>query len=420
LASVLLSAAVTCFVVLFLGQATLRLAGASEWSWLAPPVGLSVAMLVATPAIHVPGRCVTVAILLGVLAIAAAVWCLRSPQHRPPLSGLLAAAPVGLLTLVPFLAAGRAGILGVTVDNDMTAHLAFVESYVSSAVSAVAPLPRDYPLGPHAFVALLTKGLGLKADLAFSGWTMALPVINAWIVLAVVRRASWFGKAVVATVVGMPFLVAAYYGEGSFKEVALAGLVLAIVLNLSGCGPRLGRGRWVPLALLVGGIVSVYSLAGLPWPLVIGGLWLVGLLAIQTRHRQLREMPLAARRELPALGIGLVVLVVGLLPQAHRMWDFIALRNGTGISVHELGNLVGPLPGWEALGTWDSADFRLPASPRSLGASGPSSCSRSSSSGPSGRSAGADGCCRSPPPRQWRSGWSPITPSRPTSPPRRW
>jgi hypothetical protein len=363
LAAILLSSAVTCFAALFLGQAALRLAGASEWSWLAPAVGLSVAMLVAAPAIHVPGRCATVAILLGLLTIAAAVWCLRSPQHRPPLSGLLAAAPVALLVLVPFLAAGHGGILGVTVNNDMAAHLLFAEGIFSSAAREASPLPADYPLGPHALAATLAEGLGIELDAAFSGWTMAIPVINAWTVLAVARRATWFGKALLATVAGMPFLVAAYYGQGAFKEVVLAGLVLAVVLSLSGCGPRLGRGRWVPFALLLGGIVSVYSLAGLPWPLVIAGLWLAGLLAIQARGGALREVPRAVGRELPALGIGLVVLVVSLLPQAHRIWQFLTLRQGSGIAVDDLGNLIAPLSGWQAFGVWNSADFRLPASP---------------------------------------------------------
>lgn len=367
MAAILLSAAVTCFVALFLGQAALRLAGAREWSWLAPPVGLSVAMLAATPATHIPGRCATVAILLGLLAAAAAVWCLRSPQHRPPLSGLLAALPVAVLAIVPFLAAGRGGILGVTVDNDMTVHLAFVEGFLSPAVAEAFPLPRDYPLGPHAVAAALSNGLGIDADLAFSGFTLALPVVNAWTVLAAARRASWFGKAVAATVAGMPFLVAAYYGQGSFKEVAQAGLVLAVALDLSGCGPRLGRGRWVPFALLVGGIVSAYSPAGLFWVVAIFGLWLAGRLAIQAWQRRLREVPGIVRRELPALGVGLAVPAVVLLPQAHRIYEFIALREGTGIAVSDIGNLVARLPGWEVQGIWGSADYRLPASPAFTG-----------------------------------------------------
>lgn len=362
MAGILLGAAVTCFVALFLGQAALRLAGAREWSWLAPAVGLSIAMLVATPTVHIPGRSTTMAVLLAVLAIAAAVWCLRSPPHRPPLFDLLAALPVALLALVPFLAAGRGGVLGVTVNNDMAVHLAIVEDYLSSAAAAFFPLPSDYPIGPHALTALIGRGLGIQADLAFSGFTLALPLINAWTVLAATRRAPWLGKALAATVVGMPFLVAAYYGQGSFKEVAQAGLVLAIALAVGGCGPRLGRGRWIPLALLIGGVISVYSPAGLPWVVVILGFWLAGLLAIQAWRGRLRDVRRIVRGELPALGIGLAVLVVALLPQAHRMWEFIALREGTGISVDDIGNLVARLPGWEALGVWDSADYRLPAS----------------------------------------------------------
>jgi hypothetical protein len=363
LLAVFLSAAVTCFGALFLGQAALRLAGAQEWSWLAPAAGLSLAMVVAAPTVHLPGRATTMAILLAVLAVAAAVWCLRSPAHRPPLVGLLAALPVVLLAAVPFLAAGRGGILGVTVDNDMTVHLLIVEKIASAAVAAASPLPGDYPLGPHTLAAALSRGLGIQADLAFSGWTMAVPVITAWTVGAVARGASWFGRAIAATVVGLPFLVAAYYGEGSFKEVAQAALVLAVALALSGCGPRLGRGRWVPLALLVGGVISVFSLPGLPWPLAIFGLWLAGLLVIQARRHGLREVPAIVRRELPALGVGLAVLLVILLPQAHRMLNFVELRNGTGISVSDIGNLLGPLSGWEAFGVWRGTDFRIPAAP---------------------------------------------------------
>jgi hypothetical protein len=367
MSSVLISAGVTCFAALFLGQAALRLAGAAGWSWLAPAVGISVAMLLAAPATHVPGRVTTVAILLAALTVAAAVWCLRSPAHRPPLADLLAALPAALLVLVPFIASGHGGILGVTVNNDMAVHLAIVESFLHPVVAEVSPLPRDYPLGPHALAASLSTGLGIEPDLAFSGWTMAIPVIGAWTVLAAARRAAWYGKAMAATVAGVPFLVAAYYGEGSFKEVTQAVLVLAIVLDLSGCGPRLGRGRWVPFALLVGGMISAYSLPGLPWVLAIAGLWLAGLLAIETRHRRLRQVPAAIRRELPALGIGLGVLVLALLPQAKRMYEFIALREGTGIRTSDIGNLVTRLPGWEALGIWNSPDFRLLATPAFVG-----------------------------------------------------
>jgi hypothetical protein len=359
----ILSALVACVSSLFLGQAALRLAGAREWNWISPLVGVSIGMLISASAIHLPGRCATTAAILGLLTVAAATWCLRDPLHRPPLRGLLAALPVAALALLPFLSFGRAGIPGVTIDNDMAVHLWWAEAYVSQAAAAAAPLPSDYPLGPHAMVATIAKGLGIGVDPAFSGWSMALPIVNAWTALALARRASWFRQVVVATVVGMPFLIAAYYGEGSFKEVLQAGLVLGTTLLLAGYGPVLGRGRCVPLALLVAGMMSVYSVTGLPWPLVLLGLWLAVKVGLRLRRRGVAGMQTALLAELPALAIGLAVFVVSLTPQLARLAHYVSERQGTGIPKDSLGNLAGPLSGWQAFGIWNTPDFRLPASP---------------------------------------------------------
>jgi hypothetical protein len=368
LLAVLLSAALLCFAVLFLGQATLRLLGATEWSWLAPALGFAVAALIAAPTMYLPGRAVTMAILLALLAVAAAAWCLRSPRHRPPLLDLLAPLPVLALVLVPFLAAGRAGIIGTTVNNDMAPHLTFAEGIISAAAESAGAIPADYPLGPHSVAAALSEGLGIHLDLAFSGLTVALPLVMAWTALMVTRRSPWLAKPIVATVVGLPFLLAGYYGQGAFKEVAQAAFVLATLLVLAGFGPRLQRRlRWVPLALLAGGVISAYSPGGLVWPLAIIAVWLAGLLAIEIWNRRLSGVPAIVRAELPGVAIAFGVLVVALLPQAARMWNFLFVRGGIGIPDDSLGNLVAPLPFWEALGTWDSADYRLPASPEFSG-----------------------------------------------------
>lgn len=367
MAATLLSAVATCIASLFVGQAALRLCGAREWNWLAPPVGLSVLMLVSVPALDVPGRATTMAIVVGALTLAAIVWCLGSPSHRPPLRGLLAAAPTALLVVLPFLAAGRAGIIGVTVDNDMAAHMVFAETYLSEAVEQLRPVYYDlYPFGPHAMVGLIAEGLGMRVDPAFAGWTMALPPIIAWTSLGLLKRGGWLKQALLATVVSMPFLVAAYYGQGGFKELSQTVLVFATVLFFVGCGPRLGRGRWVPLALLAGGTVSVYSVTGLSWPVVIGGLWLVGIAAQRIVRSGTAGIFDEVRRELPAIGIGVSVLVLSLLPQAGRIHNFIAANSGKdGIIVPKdvLANLVAPLPVWEAFGVWNNPDYRLPASP---------------------------------------------------------
>jgi hypothetical protein len=364
MAATLLSALVVCVSALFIGQAVLRLAGAQEWSWLAPPVGLSALMLIATPAIDIPGRATTMSIFLGLLTVGAIVWCMPAPAHRPPLGGLLAAFPVAVLVLLPFLAVGRAGILGVTIDNDMAAHLVFAETYVSEAVENLKPVYYDlYPFGPHAIAGVLARGLDQRVDHTFTGLTMAVPLLNAWTVLALVRSRAWWKQALAATVVSMPFLVASYYGQGSFKEVIAAGLVFATVVFFAGEGPRLGRGRWVPFALLIGGLISVYSETGLAWPVVVGGLWLIVVAEQRLRRHGTEGIVAEVGAELPAIGIGLAVLILSLLPQASRIHNFVTANSGAnGIIVPKdvLANLVAPLPGWEGFGVWSNPDYRLP------------------------------------------------------------
>jgi hypothetical protein len=365
--AILISAFVTCFASLFVGAAALRICGADEWNWLAPPVGLSVLMMAAITERHVPGHADTVSVALALVTLAAFAWCIATPAHRPPLRGLLAAAPVAFLVLVPFIAVGRSGILGVGLDNDMAAHLRLAEIFFTSHPSPETQGLFEYPVGPHAMSAALAAGLHVRLDHAFTGWTMALPVLNALTAAALLRRSPWWKQAILATVVGMQFLAAAYYGEGSFKELVQANLVLATALFFAGHGPAgLRRGRWVPLALLIGGMLSVYSVTGLPWPAVFGAIWLVGITVswvAQNGRTGFKDKAISSvRRELMPLAIGFGVLIVFLIPQARRLHNFVTVNfgnNGIVVPKDLLANLVAPLPGWEAFGVWGNADFRL-------------------------------------------------------------
>ncbi len=311
---ILLSALITCFACMSLGQATLRMCGATRWSWMAPPVGIAVLMLLALPARFVPGRAATPAVVIATLTVASFGWCVRAREHRPPLLGLGAAAPVALLALVPFAAAGRAGTLGVAFDNDMSMHLMFVEALISKAVEHIAPLQAAYPLGPHSVVAALSTVLGSRVDLVFTGVTLAFPVLTAWTALHALRRPTPLGQLVVATVVGMPYLIASYYGEGSFKELLQAQFVLALALWLDRPVPATGRLRRVPLVLLVVGTVCVYSGPGLLWPAVFVGTWLVVQTGVRIRGGNLRVHAAELRGHLRWVVVALAAFVLALVP----------------------------------------------------------------------------------------------------------
>src|SRR5580700_10732213 len=176
----LLAAAATCLGSLALGQGVLAICGARQWSWLAAPIGLAALILLAVPAIHVPGRAATMAVVAAVLTVAGLVLWIREPAQRPPVADLVTGLPVALLVLVPFAASGRTGTLGMSFDNDMAEHLLLAEAYRSSAVAMVSPLLPSYPLGPHALAAVLSEGLDVRIDLVFAGISAATPVLLAW------------------------------------------------------------------------------------------------------------------------------------------------------------------------------------------------------------------------------------------------
>ena len=361
----LLSAAVICLASLSLGGGVFALCGAKRWSWLAAPVGLAVAILIAVPALHVPGRSATTAAVGALLTLAGVILWVRVPAQRPPLGELAAGLPVAVLVLVPFAASGRAGTLGVSFDNDMSSHLLLAEAYRSSAVAQVTPLLAEYPLGPHALTASLAQGMGIRVDLAFAGLMAAVPILLAWTTIAAVRGARWLEKVLVATVVGIPFLIAAYYGQGSFKELMEALFVLACALVLAGFQPRLGsRRRWIPFALICAGAVSVYSLQGLVWPAALLALWLAGRAAATGWGSGLRASWRELRGELVPALIGLGVLVLVLVPQLPRIEKFVSKGSTFVIGQSNLGNLVGPLSGWEMFGVWNNPNYELgPVSP---------------------------------------------------------
>jgi hypothetical protein len=360
----LLAAVVTCLGSLALGQGVLAICGARQWSWLAAPIGLAALILLAVPAIHVPGRAATVAAVTAVLIVAGLVLWIRSSAQRPPLADLLAGLPVALLVFVPFAASGRVGTLGMSFDNDMGEHLLLAEAYRSSAVAAVSPLLPSYPLGPHALAGALSEGLDIRIDLVFAGISAATPVLLAWTALTCTAGVRWLGRVLVSTLVGIPFLVAAYYGEGAFKEPMEALFVLATALMLAGRQPQQLRWRrWVPLAVVMAGAVSVYSVQGLAWPAVFVGVWLVAraLGAAWRAGAGIAWRELGTEFVPGALALG--VMVVLLVPQIPRIHKFVAQGASDAIATTNLGNLVGPLPVWEAFGVWNNPDFRLPASP---------------------------------------------------------
>ncbi|HYC81869.1 MAG TPA: hypothetical protein VEB65_08785 [Solirubrobacterales bacterium] len=338
-----------CVATLALGQAAVGLCGVRGWSWLSPPVGLALLCAICWGTVRLPGDGVVSAVVVLVLVAAAIVFLWG--RLRGGAEALREGWPVALAALVaaslPFLVEGHFGILGTSFNPDMSQHLLATDRLAAGHGSQL--LNQGYPLGPHAVVVALDKGLGIGLVQGFGGLTVAVAVLAPLTALAAFRDLPWLPRSGAALVVGLAYLVASYFAQGAFKETIEALFVLAFALALREAGRAWGglSLRFVPAALIAIGAVYVYSFPGLLW---LGGtavLWLGAEFALGRRPVEWR----------PA-GLAVLGFLVGVAPEIGRMVDFQSFEtfdpNGPG-----LGNLFGQISPFEALGIWPSGDFRL-------------------------------------------------------------
>ena len=344
-----------CGASLAFGQAALALCGMRRWSWLAPPVGLALLAALCWATVRLPGEGVIPAILVPLLLIAA-VGFLRGRVEGggealrvgwPVALGALAAASL------PFIAEGHFGILGTSFNPDMSQHLLATDRLADGHGSQL--LTQGYPLGPHAIVVALDKGLGVGLVQGFSGLTVAVAVLAPLTALAAFAELGgrgWFPALVrtaAALVVGLAYMVASSFAQGAFKETMEALFLLGFVLALREATRSWNALplRFVPAALIAVGAVYAYSFPGLIW---LGGAFVFWLFA----EALLGRRPPGWR----PLGLAALVFAVLIAPEVGRMIDFKNFEtfdpNGPG-----LGNLFGQVSPFEALGIWPSGDFRI-------------------------------------------------------------
>jgi hypothetical protein len=369
-----------CGASLALGQAAIALCGVRRWSWLSPAVGLALLCALCWGTVRLPGHGVISAVLLLVLALGSVAYLWdRVPEGE----ALRVGAPVAVLALiataVPFVAEGHFGILGTSFNPDMSQHLLAAARLAEGQSSQL--LHQGYPLGPHSIVVALNKGLGIGLVQGFSGLMVVVAVLASLTALTAFRDQPWPLRIPAALVIGLTYMVASYFAQGSFKETMQALFFLAFVLALreSSRDPEWRQLplRFVPAALLAVGSVYTYSFPGLIW--LIGAAVIWGVLELAQSRLRLSAggavggpapedaLATAGGGGSPAatgpaawravLWASLLFFVL-IAPEIGRMIDFHSFEtfdpNGPG-----LGNLFGQISPFEGFGIWPSGDFRL-------------------------------------------------------------
>ena len=362
-----------CAASLAIGQAAIGLCGVRRWSWLARAGGMPRRCAGCCGPVRLPGDGVVSAIAVLVLTITAVAY-LRGRVEGTG-EALVAGWPVALVVLLatalPFIAEGHFGILGTSFNPDMSQHLLAADRLAEGNSSQL--LVQGYPLGPHAIVVALNKGLGIGLVQGFTGLTIAVAILASLTALTAFRELPFLPRTAGALLIGLAYLVASYFAQGAFKETMQALFLLAFVLAL-----REAQRTWtdlplrfVPAALLAVGSIYSYSFPGLIW---LGGAVVIWLLSIavggRVRKPRASSAGVSGGRTGPAatgqlgpsplrsLLLALLAFVVLAAPEIGRMIDFHSFEtfdpNGPG-----LGNLFGQISPFAALGIWPSGDFRL-------------------------------------------------------------
>lgn len=395
LADALGTYAVALFVIVVstaIGSGVLAAAGARRWSPTSSVIGLGAASVIAWWAVRLPGHGLTALLALLVVAVVAGVFAAhRLDGVRDGLARCWPVGPVALIVVsIPFAADGHFGVLGTGFNVDMSQHLFAADWLVDATGLSPSLIRNGYPLGPHA-LAVAADGLSGELTIAFTGVTIAVPVLLAVTAMAALDSMSRLRAGLVAVLTAVAYLAASYLAQGAFKELFEAAFLVGFALwlrDLTSGSDRAGNGLlgMLPGAVIAAGALYVYSWPGLAWLAGTLGIWCL----IELFRR--REAPWSAiRRALPCALVGLVFLVGFAAPEIDRISKFGTSVDAVteraprppGTGAHEgpggtggtggsgdvqrerpdydnsLGNLFGQINPGSVFGVWPSGDFRV-------------------------------------------------------------
>ena len=343
------------------GQLLELAAGAKLPRPLRVPVGLTVVVLAAQFATLTDATAELAGPLVVVLAVAGFVL---APPWRTRLEGWAWAAAGGVFAVfaAPIVLSGRATFGGYIKLDDTATYLAMTDRVMQHGRSLVGLAPSTYEATLATTLAigyptgsLMPLGVGHQLLAYDSAWLYqpylaflaALLALTLYTVLegTIPSRPARAGAAFLAA---QPALLYGYALWGGIKELAGA-LLLALIAALLPwtLAPKRGPRAVLPLAAACATLVCVLSLPGAVWlvaPLLAGGVFL--LLRHPTRSLLVRTGWFAAA--LAVFAIPAFVAAVDWLPKI-----------GAFDKETNLGNLIGPLSGWQLFGIWPVGDFRV-------------------------------------------------------------
>lgn len=335
-----------------LGNGAVALMGAPRLRAAAPLLGLAIMVVAATALIRLPGHVLVPQIVLCAACVGVVVW-LRRGAVAISSAQALGALLVVAAGAIPFVVAGRFGIPGVGLNNDLAFHLLIGSELAEGREAALAPWLAGYPIGGHALSATLAiVGPGVLPG--FVGVMLAVPVLGAMTGAAMFSGISTWRATGVGLLVGATYPVLVWAGQGRLKEPIVAMLIVGLVAVLRNHSPAASARSWGVPGILIGAMVLVYGPGALVPVAVLG----LVLLAARLWRPSLGALNLSLRGAAWLAG----AVLVCVLPMVDRL---IALNPVSAAEAQAVGGPQESLAPIAALGAWPTRDFRY--SPVDLG-----------------------------------------------------
>lgn len=351
-----------------IGRAAMLMLGWERPTWLAGAAGFAALVVLAPLLVHLPGRGLTAAILLGLLTIGCTIVTRRAVPKRPEegtstpppralhLTALVAVIASIALASLPFLFNERTGVLGEGIyTNDQGAQLYWADWLADGFGPQPKAVEFGYPTGPQAVAAAVSEGTGFDLVDVFNGLLLAIPALTALAALAALESRPPGRRTLAAVLTGLPYLGASFLAQSGFKETAMALFVVAMAVAWSR--------RDVPARALVGitallGAASVFtfSIPGLAWLAIALPIWLALRIAASDADIEFEPLREVVSRNRRTIVVGTVALAALLALAIGPAVNFMEKLDDVGLSQ---GRLSSPVFPGEALGIWPEGDFRV-------------------------------------------------------------
>src|SRR5215204_6296206 len=380
------SAAAILVASLVLGRALLHVVGLSVHTWLGGVVGFAALTIACPLLIRLPGRGITVSVLLGLITIVAILFLWREdrggrlPARRAPrarrdprtlgepgdpehhstwMLGALVVVIVIAAASLPFAFNERNGILGEGIyTNDQAAQLFWTDWLQHGVGPEPNPVRFGYPTGPQSVSATVAEATDTSLLDSFNGLLLVIPVLTALTALGVMGSLSPSRRVIAASLTAIPYLAASFLAQSAFKETAMALLVLAFAVTLRdlaflnrnpdyGGGSHPRRALIVVLILLAASSLFVYSIPGLVWFALGLPIWLALELLTGGLRADLEAARGAMRRHRRAVVVIGVIIVAVAAFSASQLSGFV---DQVGKVQASAGRLTSPVFPGEALG----------------------------------------------------------------------